>query len=143
MATDKLEQAIVQMNEGCEKLVLRFLELTEQDLAKAGPEEWRRRREWAQSVGGILAFVAEHNRQHVRQIVAKREALGLQQTPAQKILADVMASQAETDGALIGLTDEDLESVPEGQTWAIDQLLEHVAMVYGGFTSRLEEALEG
>jgi uncharacterized damage-inducible protein DinB len=143
MATDKLEQAVARMNEGCEKLALRFMELTEQDLAKAGPEEWRQRREWAQSVGSILAFIAEHNRQHVQQIVAKREALGLQQTPAQRTLADVMVSQGELAGALIGLTDEDLESVPEGETWAIDQLLEHMATVYGGFTTRLEEVLEG
>lgn len=143
MPTDRLKQVFAQMNEGCEKLVIRFMELTEQDLAKAGPEELRQRRAWAQSVGSMLAFVAEHNRQHVQQILDKREALGLERSAAQKILADVLASQAEMNGALLGLTDLDLESVPEGQTWAIDQALEHTASAYGRFISRLEEMLEG
>jgi hypothetical protein len=91
------------------------MERTEHDLAQAGPEEWRQRREWAQSVASILAFVTEHTRQHVQQIVADREALTLQQTPAQKILADVVLSQAELDGALGDQTDEDWDRCPKAR----------------------------
>jgi hypothetical protein len=136
MATEKLGQTISQMHQGCEKVLLRLAQLTEQDLAKATPHEW------APTVGEFLAAAAHHNRDHAQQIAAKREALVLEQTPVQRILADVAASQGELDAALTGLSDENLGPVPEGDTWSLGQTLEHVAGTYEWFLSEIERAIE-
>jgi len=137
MATEKLERTIAQMHEDCGKLALRLAQLTEEDLARPTPHDW------APTVGEFIAAAAEHKRDHVQQIAAKREALGLEQTPAQKVLADVVAAQGELDGALIGLADEDLEPVLEGQTWSIGRVLDHVAGTDGWFLSEIEKVLKG
>ena len=136
MATEKLGCTVAQMREDCGKLSARLAQLTEEDLAKPTPHEW------APTVGEFLTATAEHTRDHARQIAAKREALGQEQTRAQKMLADVLAAQGELDGALIGLSDEELEPVPEGQNWSSGQCLEHVAGTYGWFLSEIEKALE-
>jgi len=137
MATEKLERTVAQMHEDCGKLALRLAQLTEEDLAKPTPHEW------APTVREFLTAAAEHKRDHAQQIAAKRKALDLERTAAQKILADVVAAQGELDGALVGLADEDLETVPEGQTWSIGQALEHVAGTDGWFLSEIEKALKG
>ena len=87
MSTEKLEQAISQMHQDCEKVLLRLSQLTEEDLAKPTPHEW------APTVERMIAIVAHHSRDHAQQIAAKRAALGLDQTPVQKMLADVAAAQ--------------------------------------------------
>jgi len=137
MGAEKLERTMAQMHEDCSKLALRLAHLTEADLAKPTPHDW------APTVGEFIAAVAEHKRDHVQQIATKRKALGLEQSPAQKSLADAMAAQGELNGGLIGLTDEDLEPVPEGQTWSIGQALEHVAGTDGWFLSEIEKVLKG
>ena len=78
---------------------------------------------------------------HIQQILGKRETLSLQRTSAQSILADLVASQAEMDGALIGLADGDLESVPEGETWSVAEVLDHTVRVYDAFLSAIQGAL--
>ena len=137
MATEKLGCTVAQMREDCGKLSARLAQLTEEDLAKPTPHEW------APTVGEFLAAAAHHNRDHAQQIAAKREALGLEQTPVQGILAGVAASQGELDAALVGLNDEDLEPVPEGETWSLGQTLEHVAGTYAWFLSEIEKAVSG
>jgi hypothetical protein len=135
MSTEKLAQTMAQMHEDYGKLASRLAQLTAEDLAKPTPHEW------APTVGEFIAAGAYHNRDHAQQIAAKREALSLGQSPAQKTLADVAVAQGELDGAVIGLSDEDLESVPEGETWSLGQVVEHVAGTYGWFLSEIEKAL--
>lgn len=137
MATERLERMMALMLEHCEKLAIRLAQLADEDLAKPTT------RRWAPTVGQFLTGTARHTRDHAQQITAKREALSLEQTPAQKALAEVVAAQAELYGALIGLTDEDLESVPEGQSWSIDQVLEHMSRSADRFLSEIERALTG
>lgn len=136
MSTEKLGQTTSQMHQDCEKVLLRLVQLTEEDLAKPTPHEW------APTVERLIAIAAHHSRDHAQQIAAKREALGLNQTPVQKMLADVAAAQGELDAALVGLNDEDLEPVPEGDTWSLGQTLEHVAGTYSWFLSEIEKAVQ-
>lgn len=135
MSTQTLAQTVTQMHEDFAKLTDRLAQLTEEDLSKPTPHAW------APTVGDFLAAGAHHARDHGQHIAAKRAALNLEQTVAQKILADVAAAQGELDGAVIGLTDDDLETVPEGQTWSLGQVVEHVAGTYGWFLSEIEKAL--
>jgi hypothetical protein len=124
MATEKLEQRMAQMHEACRTLALRLSELTEEDLAKSTPHSW------APTVGDFLAAIAG-------QIARKRATLGLGPSAAQEALADVMAAQGELEGTLIGLSDEDLDQVPEGESWSVDQVLDHTAGTYGWFLSEI------
>jgi hypothetical protein len=137
MVTENLERTMAQMLERCERLPLRLAQLAEEDMAKPTT------RRWAPTVGDFLTGTARHKRDHAQQITAKRQALGLEQTPVQKALADVAAAQAELYGALIGLADEDLEQVPEGQNWSIAQVLEHMSRSDGSFLPEIEKALTG
>jgi len=137
MGTQKLERTMGQMNQDCAKLAMRLAQLTEADVAKPTAHDW------APTVGHFIAAVAEHKRDHLQQIQAKRKALGLEQSPTQKSLADALAAQGQLNGVLIGLSDEDLESVPQGQTWSIGQALEHVAGTDGWFLAEIEKALKG
>jgi len=106
MATEQLEQQTARICEANGKLAAQLAQLTEGDLAR--PTLYA----WAPTVGQFLVALASHPRGHLQQVASKRKALGLEQTSAQ-------AAQGELEGALIGLTDEDLESVPEGQNWPI------------------------
>jgi hypothetical protein len=136
MATEKLEQRMAQMHEACRTLALRLSELTEEDLAKSTPHSW------APTVGDFLAAIAGHSRDHLQQIARKRATLGLGPSAAQEALADVMAAQGELEGTLIGLSDEDLDQVPEGESWSVDQVLDHTAGTYGWFLSEIEKAVK-
>lgn len=137
MPTEKLEQMTRQMHSDCEKVLFRLVQLTDEDLTKATPHEW------APTVERLITIEGHHSRDHAQQIADKREALGLEQTRVQKLVAEVAASQGELDAALVGLSDEDLESVPEGQTWSLGQALEHVSGSYSWFLSEIEKAIAG
>ena len=137
MATEKLEQLMEQLLDYTKELASQLAELTEQDLAKATT------RRWAPTVGEFLTGTARHKRDHIRQIMTKRESLGLGHTPAQKAIADIVAAQSELYGALLGLTDEDLDPIPEGQTWSIGQVLEHMSRGDDACVPEVEKAVAG
>jgi hypothetical protein len=137
MSTERLDRTKRMMHEDCEKVLYRLAQLTQDNLAEATPIEW------APTVEKLMVIAAQHNRDHAQQIMAKRELLGLEQTQVQKLLGEIAASQGSLDAALIGLSDEDLESVPEGQNWSLGQILEHVQKSYSWFLSEIEKAVAG
>jgi hypothetical protein len=135
MSTERLERTKRMLRKDCEKVLLRLAQLTKENLAEATSLEW------APTVEKLMAIVSQHNRDHAQQIMAKRELLSLEQTQVQKLLAEIAASQGTLDAALVGLSDEDLESVPEGETWSLGQTLEHVSGSYSWFLSEIEKAI--
>jgi hypothetical protein len=135
MSTERLERTKRMLRKDCEKVLLRLAQLTKENLAEATSLEW------APTVEKLMAIVSQHNRDHAQQIMAKRELLSLEQTQVQKLLAEIAASQGMLDAALVGLSDEDLESVPEGETWSLGQTLEHVSGSYSWFLSEIEKAI--
>lgn len=137
MATEQLACSMEKMDKGCGELALQLAQLTEEDLAQLTPHEW------APTVKDFLVTMAAHTRDHARQIAVKREALGLEQTTAQKLLADVMAAQGELNAVLVGLDDEDLPCVPSGQNWCIGEVTGHMTETSGWFLSEIEKALKG
>ena len=79
------------------------------------------------SVWDLLAHNVEHDREHWGQIVGIRGAMGnLQRGRDVRMLAELYVARAQLIAALFGLSDEDLDRVPEGQQWSIRQAVEHL-----------------
>jgi hypothetical protein len=124
------------MHEACTELALRVSDLTEEDLTKPTPHSW------APTVGDFLVEIARHSRDHAQQIARKRADLGLESSPTQRIVAEMMEAQGQLEAVLVGLSDEDLDGIPEGDTWSTDQVLHHTAGTFGWFLSEIRKAIE-
>jgi hypothetical protein len=135
MSTERIERIMEQLLAQCQAVATQLAQLSEEDLAKATT------RRWAPTVGEYLTGSARHKRDHVNQVMYKREALGLAPTAAQQALADLMVAQGELIGALMGLSDADLDTVPEGQSWSMGQVLDHMLRSDGGFIPEVEQAV--
>jgi hypothetical protein len=81
-----------------------------------------------------------HVTEHSVQIMKTRSLLGLDQSEAQLILAQVQNLQGQLEGLLIGLSDEEFNREPEGE-WSVKQVLDHVLAVDNGYKTRTAENL--
>ncbi|MDQ3547822.1 MAG: DinB family protein, partial [Chloroflexota bacterium] len=81
-------------------------------------------REW--DARFILLRYADHEEEHALQVQKTLDGFGWQQTEAQQILGAGQVTRGDLYGALIGLTDVDLDVAPSGE-WPLRLTLWHIA----------------
>ena len=99
--------------------------------------QWR----WNTARRVMLRF-GDHVREHTTQLIAAREDIGAAQTMPQRMLARAQEAYGFFLGAMVGLSDEDLDIAPAEGEWTIRQVLEHILGGQRGYLERIQEALE-
>jgi uncharacterized damage-inducible protein DinB len=109
------------MNESLDALA----SLTDQQLEEvcshpcgSGPNKTR-------SIWHLLANDIDHETMHAGQILSHRHDLGVMQTQTARLLGEWLTKRATLIGALIGLSDDDLDRRPQGAEWSIRDVVEH------------------
>ena len=92
------------------------------------------------TVQRTLALLGNHVREHTTQLAAAREAILDPQSMSQRILARAEQAYGDLQAALVGLTDEQLDRVPEPGEWTIRQTLEHLVKAQDAIAGRIREA---
>ena len=78
------------------------------------------------NLGIVLLRFGDHMREHGNQIANIRQALGNGPTDVQRKLGAAEAAWGELLGVVTGLTDSDLDAVPEAGGWSIRETLDHI-----------------
>jgi uncharacterized damage-inducible protein DinB len=81
-----------------------------------------------------------HEVEHAVHAVKTLRDLGIVPTEAQLILGRLQEARGLLEGMLAGLSDEDLDRVPEGE-WSLRQVLEHIIETEDHYLPRIEQAL--
>lgn len=112
------------------------------DAALATPELrlWR-------NLGIVLLRFGDHMREHGNQIAGARQATGVGLSDVQRKLAEAEKAWGDLLGAVVGLTDADLDRVPDEGAWTVRETLDHIlaaeenylAGVRAGYAQRAAE----
>ena len=126
----------------CEVLDL-LQDAPDADAALATPELrlWR-------NLGIVLLRFGDHMREHGNQIAGARQATGAGPSDVQRKLAEAEKAWGDLLGAVVGLTDADLDRVPDEGAWTVRETLDHIlaaeenylAGVRAGYAQRAAEA---
>ena len=81
-----------------------------------------------------------HEVEHTVHVVKTLRDLCVVTTEAQLILGRLQQARGYLEGLLIGLSDEDLDRVPDGE-WSMRQVLEHFMETENIYVNRIEQAL--
>jgi uncharacterized protein YukE len=100
-------------------------------------EQWR----W-NTVRRVLLRLGDHLREHTTQLVEAREAAAGPPTMTQRILAQAMEAYGYWLGAMVGLSDEDLDQAPAPGEWTPRQVLEHMISSQSGYLDTIQRARE-
>lgn len=128
----KLEEIRSQRSE-----LMALLQDTDDRHADLSTEEWSF---WG-TVGVLFLRFGDHMREHTSQIVGARQALGADMTDTQRKLAEAQRAWGQLLGAVVGLTDEDLDRVPEEGSWTIRETLDHILMAETRYKQALQNGL--
>lgn len=109
-----------QLREVRDRVINETLEIAEDEYPYKS-SHWR----WT-TVRRILLRFGDHMREHSTQIRAKREAISGPPAMTLRLLAEAEEAYGKLLAAVVGLTDQELNSVPEGADWSIKQALEHI-----------------
>ena len=90
----------------------------------------------------IMLRFGDHVREHTTQLIAAREDIDAAQTMPQRMLARAQEAYGYFLGAMVGLSDEDLDIVPAEGEWTIRQVLEHIRRGQPNYLKRIQDALE-
>ncbi len=101
--------------------VLQYL----QDLPDADTDLETPLRTW-RNLGIVLLRFGDHMREHGNQIAGIRQTLGHGPTDVQRKLGEAEAAWGELLGVVTGLTDADLDAIPEAGGWSIRETLDHI-----------------
>lgn len=125
----------------CEVLDL-LQDAPDADAALATPELrlWR-------NLGIVLLRFGDHMREHGNQIAGARQATGAGLSDVQRKLAEAEKAWGDLLGAVVGLTDADLDRVPDEGAWTVRETLDHIlaaeenylAGVRAGYAQRAAE----
>lgn len=88
----------------------------------------------------LFLHIAEHEDDHRLQIAGLLPEMGARQTGAQRILGNAEATRGELNGALVGLTDDDLDLSPPGE-WPLRAVLAHILSVERSYLVNVRHAL--
>ena len=112
------------------------------DAALATPELrlWR-------NLGIVLLRFGDHMREHGNQIAGARQATGAGLSDVQRKLAEAEKAWGDLLGAVVGLTDADLDRAPDEGAWTVRETLDHIlaaeenylAGVRAGYAQRAAE----
>jgi uncharacterized damage-inducible protein DinB len=89
----------------------------------------------------ILLRFADHEEEHALQIRKTLDGFGWRQTEAQQILGAACMTRGDLYGALVGLTDDDIDLTPEGE-WPLRLILWHIAQTDRSYTAAITWAAE-
>ena len=98
-------------------------------------EQWR----W-NTVRRVLLRLGDHVREHTTQLVEARDAAAGAPTMTQRILAQAMEAYGYWLGAMVGLSDEDLDKAPAPGEWTPRQVLEHMISSQSGYLDTIQRA---
>jgi uncharacterized damage-inducible protein DinB len=82
----------------------------------------------------ILLRYADHEEEHALQIRKTLDGFGWRQTEAQQILGAAQMTRGDLYGALVGLSDADLDLTPPGE-WPLRLTLWHIAQTDRSYTT--------
>ena len=83
-----------------------------------------------------------HEVEHTVHLVKTLRALGKGQSEAGLILKNLQTARGELEGMLVGLTSEDLDTVPAEGEWSVRKVLEHVLETEESYSRKIEDALQ-
>ncbi len=89
----------------------------------------------------ILLRYADHEEEHALQVRKTLDGFGWRQTEAQQILGAAEMTRGHLYGALVGLTDADMDLAPEGE-WPLRLTLWHIVQTEINYTSAITWAAE-
>ena len=98
---------------------------------------------WGQrqmSIRTMFYQLVNHEIEHTVHAVKTLRDLGVAPTEAQLILGRLQEARGCLEGMLAGLSDEDLDRVPDGE-WSLRQVLEHIMETEDHYLPRIEQAL--
>ena len=104
------------------------------------PVPWR---EQQTSIRFMFYRLIAHEVEHTVHLIKTLNALGIAQGEAELILNDLQASRGKLEGLLVGLSDENMDREPSEGEWSPRKVLEHIISGEEGYTSRIQEALQG
>ncbi len=119
--------------------VLSLLQDVEDAHASLSTEQWSNT--WP-TVGILFLRFGDHMREHANQITGARQALQANYTDTQRKLAEAERGWGHLLGTVVGLTDEDLDRVPEAGAWTIRETLDHILMAESRYLEAIQAALQ-
>ena len=85
--------------------------------------------------------IINHEIEHTVHAAKTLRDLGLAQTEAEAILGRLEEARGRLEGLLVGLSDEDFDSAPEGE-WSMRQVLEHIMETEDAYGGRLQQIIK-
>ena len=131
----KVTEVLEQMRASRQHILERLQGVAEkQMLAEA---EWSQRQV---TVRFMFYRLITHEVEHTVHLLKTLDSLGIAQGEAELILRRLQATRGELEGLLVGLSDEELDRVPEGE-WSVRQVLEHITDTEERYSKRIVDAL--
>ena len=85
--------------------------------------------------------LVNHEIEHTVHAVKTLRDLGLAQTEAEAILGRLEEARGRLEGVLVGISDEEFDSAPEGE-WSMRQVLEHIMETEDAYGGRLAQIIK-
>ena len=85
--------------------------------------------------------LVNHEIEHTVHAVKTLRDLGLAQTEAEAILGRLEEARGRLEGVLVGISDEEFDSAPEGE-WSMRQVLEHIMETEDSYGGRLVQIIK-
>ena len=131
----KVTEVLEQMRASRQHILERLQGVAEEQmLAEA---EWSQRQV---TVRFMFYRLITHEVEHTVHLLKTLDSLGIAQGEAELILRRLQATRGELEGLLVGLSDEELDRVPEGE-WSVRQVLEHITDTEERYSKRILDAL--
>ena len=115
--------------------ILAELEGLQQPELKYATDNWR----W-NTLRRVLLRFGDHLQEHTTQLIAAREDIGARQTMPQRMLAQAQLAYGRLLGALVGLTDDDLDKAPQPGEWSPREVLEHIVQTQCAYLGMIRRA---
>lgn len=93
------------------------------------------------TVSVLFLRLGEHMREHSNQIIGARHGLDTDRTDIQRKLAEAELAWGHLLGAMVGLTDEDLDRTPEEGSWTVRETLDHILRAEISYRESIKAAL--
>jgi len=103
----------------------RLADLTDEQLDHTCSHPCGRGPSGTRSIWHLLANDIDHETIHTGQVLNLRHDLGVMQTQNARLLGEWVAKRAALVGALIGLSDDDLDRRPADAEWSIRDVVAH------------------
>ncbi len=137
MARTELNAKLDEIRSRRNEVLARLQEVADTD-ASLSTEQWSM---WP-TVGVLFLRFGDHMREHANQITGARQALQANYTDTQRKLAEAERGWGHLLGTVVGLTDDDLDRVPEEGAWTIRQILDHILLAENRYLEAIQAALQ-